>query len=179
MIKLKKVLFLSIFALAFFGFGALAEESPTANPVDLYFFEGQGCPHCAKMKSYLEGLKVDYPNLKVYEFEVYFNEENQILYSKMAGAYGVSSTAVPMVFVGDEFISGADFEKVKNAVEKCSSGVACPSPIEGIDKGSGGSNGQAPSYKNYETVGWIVLGGVIIIGSIFTILAIKKKKENV
>ena len=176
MLKYKKILFLTIFALVFFGFSALAqEESPEAKTIDLYFFEGQGCPHCAKMKSYLEGLKVDYPNLKVYEFEVYFNEESQVLYSKMAGAYGVSSTAVPMVFIGDEFISGADFEKVKNVVEKCSSGVACPSPMERIDKGSGGGNDQVPSYKNYETVGWIVLGGVIIIGSIFTILFLKKK----
>lgn len=177
MIKLKKVLFLFVFALAFFSFGASAEESPATNPVELYFFEGQGCPHCAKMKSYLEGLKSDYPNLKVYDFEVYFNEENQALYSKMAGTYGASSNGVPMIFIGDEFIVGEDFEKVKNAVEKCSFGATCSSPMDKISGDVGEDNGPALSYKNYETIGWIVLGIIIVIGIIFAFLLLKKKKN--
>jgi glutaredoxin len=177
MIKLKKVLFLFIFFLAFFSFGASAEETPTANPVDLYFFEGQGCPHCAKMKSYLEGLKSDHPNLKVYDFEVYYNEENQALYGKMATAYGATSTGVPMIFIGDEYISGADFEKVKNAVEKCSSGAICLSPMDRISKSSGENNNQTPDFKNYETIGWIVLG-VIVVG-IAIVIVVARRKKNV
>lgn len=154
------------------------------NQVDLYFFEGQGCPHCARMKGYIEGLKVDYPNLKVYDFEVYFNKENQMLFRKMAEVYGVSTSGVPTIFIDNEVIVGENFEKVKNAVEKCSTEV-CISPIDKL-QGVSNSNvnvsidGFSPmENKSNEIIGWIVISFLIIIGIIFLIILLKKKSKKI
>ncbi len=151
-----------------------------ANPVELYFFEGQGCSYCAKMKSFLEGVKADYPNLEVREFEVYFNKENQVLFEKMAKAYGATTSGVPTLFIGEEVINGADFEKVKNAVEKCSLEI-CPSPADKLaavgDNVNSILNTNQPVDGKNETVGWVVLGVVAVFGAVLIYFAIKRKNN--
>ncbi len=175
----KKFFLLASFLLLLPAFG-FAQNS---NPIDLYFFEGQGCPHCAKMKSYLEGLKNDYPDLKVYDFEVYFNAENQALFRKMAEAYGTDTSGVPTIFIDNEVIVGENFEKVKNAVERCSKEV-CVSPMDKIENFNGTSNANVsidgyssmPNKFN-ETVGWVIIG-VLILAGIFLLFYFLKKKAK-
>ena len=155
-------------------FAARAE----ANPVELYFFEGQGCQHCARMKSYLDGLKVDFPNLVVRDFEVYFNKDNQDLFSAMAVAYNADTNGVPTIFIGEEVIVGENFEKVKNAVERCSLEV-CISPADKLATTGGNVNlisntNQSVDGQN-ETIGWIVLGVILVVGVGFVIFIFKRK----
>ncbi|MBU1146546.1 hypothetical protein KKD80_03300 [Patescibacteria group bacterium] len=146
-----------------------------ANPVELYFFEGQGCPHCARMKSYLEGLKVDYPNLTVKDFEVYFDKENQDLFQKMTAAYNSNSNGVPMIFIGNEVIVGESYEKLKNAVEKCSTEEVCESPGSKV-QGMGDIDVNAPAPGGNEAAGWITIGVIAVFGVMFIYFIIKKKK---
>lgn len=145
------------------------------NPVELYFFEGQGCPHCARMASYLEGLKVDYPNLVVKNFEVYFNKDNQDFFAKMAAAYNSDSGSVPVIFIGGQVIKGEAYEDVKNAVEKCSTEIVCPSPATKISADSNTNASVNPAGGN-EIVGWIVIGAVVVFGGLMVYLVIKRKK---
>jgi thiol-disulfide isomerase/thioredoxin len=56
------IFFLSIF---------LPKEIFAAEKVDLYFFYGQGCPHCAQAEVFLEKLKNQYPQLNIFANEVY------------------------------------------------------------------------------------------------------------
>ncbi|NCD17909.1 MAG: thioredoxin family protein, partial [Actinobacteria bacterium] len=66
--------------------GALLLASPsTAAPDDgdgptIYFFWGEGCPHCAAAKPFLAGLQEQYPSLVVQDYEVYNNLENRDLF---------------------------------------------------------------------------------------------------
>jgi glutaredoxin len=148
------------------------------NPVELYFFEGQGCPHCARMTSYLEGLKADYPNLVVKNFEVYFNKDNQNLFAKMAAVYNSDSSSIPVIFIGDQVIRGEDYEGVKNAVDKCSTEVVCASPADKLGAADINSNTNVSvntDGKN-EVVGWVVIGAVVVFGALMIYLAIKRKK---
>ena len=150
-----------------------------ANPVELYFFEGQGCPHCAKMASYLEGLKADYPNLIVKDFEVYFNKDNQDLFQQMAVAYSADAGSVPTLFIDDEVIKGESYEKVKNAVERCSTEV-CISPASKIEANTNeNTNTNRPTSGGNETVGWAVLVGGAVIFVALLIFFILKNKKNV
>ena len=81
---------------------AWAAPSPqTDQPVAIYFFWGDGCPHCAKAEPFLEGLAQKYPNVEVRAYEVWYDERNQALFQKMAAAYGFEPTAVPTIFIGD------------------------------------------------------------------------------
>ena len=45
--------------------------------VNLYLFWGDGCPHCAMEKEYLETLEKEFPNLTIAKYEVWYNEENE------------------------------------------------------------------------------------------------------
>lgn len=181
MFNLKKILVVAVFAALLFPTMGQA----AGKPVELYFFEGQGCSYCARMKSFLEGVKADYPNLEVREFEIYFNKENQVLFERMAKAYGATTSGVPTLFIGEEVISGADFEKVKNAVEKCSA-EGCLSPAEKLkdespaantNSGTDNTNQQTSSGpdKN-ELVGWIVIGLFSAAGIGFIIYILKAKQ---
>lgn len=76
------------------------------NKATVYFFWGQGCPHCVAEKAFLETLKEKYPQLEVKSFEVYLNEENRELFSKMCKAYGFEPRSVPTIFIGEKFLVG-------------------------------------------------------------------------
>lgn len=147
-----------------------------ANPVELYFFEGQGCPHCARMTSYLEGLKADYPSLVVKNFEVYFNKDNQTLFQKMAAAYGSDTGSVPTIFIGNEVIKGEAYEQVKNAVEKCSTEEVCASPAAKLGAANNDANTNVSQSGGNEIVGWIVIGVIAVFGILLIYFLIKRKK---
>jgi len=83
-----------------------AQTATPGKPVYIYFFWGDGCPHCAKAKPYFEGLQAAYPGVIVKEFEVYYNEENQQLFSAMAQKFGLDRLAVPTIFIGSNYLQG-------------------------------------------------------------------------
>ena len=85
---------------------AKAQTPTPGKPVYIYFFWGDGCPHCAKAKPYFEGLQVAYPGVIVKEFEVYYNEENQQLFTAMAKKFGLDKLAVPTIFIGSNYLQG-------------------------------------------------------------------------
>jgi len=107
--------------------------------VKLWFFWGQGCPHCAAEKPFLEELAKKYPQLEIKEFEVYYSKENQQLFEKVAKAYNTSAGGVPMTFVGKDFVLGFGTEEttgkqIENLVKNCLSS-SCPSPEEILKAG--------------------------------------------
>lgn len=55
----------------------LAAPSAQADqPVAIYFFWGDGCPHCAAAKPVLEELTRKYPSAEVRAYEVWYVEQN-------------------------------------------------------------------------------------------------------
>ena len=53
-----------------------AQTPVPVNPVYIYLFWGDGCPHCAKAKPYFENLAADYPEIQLRTYEVYYDAEN-------------------------------------------------------------------------------------------------------
>jgi thiol-disulfide isomerase/thioredoxin len=84
--------------------------------VPLYFFWGEGCPHCAAAKPFLERLRDRYPRLEVRSYEVFSSEENLRMLKEMAQRHGTEARGVPMMFVGGRSFSGFSEETAK-AVE--------------------------------------------------------------
>ncbi len=136
-----KIFFLLIFIffLSFFS----PKEIFSAGKVEIYFFWGQGCPHCAQEKPFLEEVKQKYPQLEVKEFEVYYSRENQELFKKVAQAYKTQAQGVPTTFIGKDFIVGfgtkeTTGKQIENLIQNCLK-TYCPSPEEilaagGIDE---------------------------------------------
>ena len=112
----KKILLaIFLFFLLFFG----ADRVLAANQVTLYFFWGDGCPHCAKEEVFLEKLESKYPQLQVRDFEVWKNQENQQLFAKLGQKLGMEINGVPFTMVGDRYFSGwYDEETTGRSIEE-------------------------------------------------------------
>lgn len=79
------------------------------DPVNIYLFYGEGCPHCAKEKLFLNSLKVEYQNnIQIHQYEVYYSEENNNKLNKVAELLGVNVAGVPFLVIGDKAIIGFD-----------------------------------------------------------------------
>lgn len=99
--------------------------------VTIYFFWGDGCPHCAKAKPFLQELAAENPNIKVNDYEVWHNPENQLVFIDMAAAYGFEPHGVPTIFICDSYFEGySDLvqSQIESAVERYRR-TGCPNEI--------------------------------------------------
>lgn len=89
----------------------------------VYFFWGEGCPHCAKAKPWLQDLENEYSDLEVKMLETWNNQENAQVFQNMAQAYKTQARGVPTFFIGD-FKPIAGFNdniksKIENKIKTC------------------------------------------------------------
>ncbi len=117
---------------------ALAQPAGDAAPpfpVPVYFFWGDGCPHCATQKVFHEQLLADHPNVVIHAYEVYNVPANRPLMEAMAAAFGRPVTGVPMTFIGDEVWVGytdAYGRQMRDAVARYEA-YAAPDPVDRVD----------------------------------------------
>jgi thiol-disulfide isomerase/thioredoxin len=100
MLMIKKALIALIVVILGFGaFLPLAEAKDYH--LNVYYFWGNGCPHCAKQKPYMEEFKKKYPEVRFYDYEIYYNKKNVGLLQEAAQALGVSNIGVPFTIIAD------------------------------------------------------------------------------
>jgi len=136
---------------------------------DIYFFEGEGCPHCAKMKEFLNGLQQEYPQIEIHDYEIWYNEENHKLAEQMAQERGIVIEGVPTLFIGDEIIVGNQQAQVRVALEK----LIAQEPAS--KKESQGKKAQAAAINTYGA--W-ALTALVAIGLIWAVLSFRKPKHE-
>jgi len=72
----------------------------------LYFFWGQGCPHCVKEKAFLDDLKEKYPQVKIEDYEIYAHPNNLKKWQTFCQTFEVDAQGIPMLFIGNECVVG-------------------------------------------------------------------------
>lgn len=73
----------------------------------VYFFWGDGCPHCEAEKEFIDEIIDDYPNIEWLAMEVWGNKTNYALMQKMTREKtGKANTAVPVTIIGNEVVYG-------------------------------------------------------------------------
>ena len=110
---------------------SLASAQSDSSEVTIYFFWGDGCPHCAAEKPFLEELQQKYPDIEIKMFETWKNPDNAKLFNEVAKAYGTTAQGVPTTFIGDKFWVGyADYlgNQMEEKVIVCIQN-GCESPI--------------------------------------------------
>ncbi|MFZ5425028.1 MAG: TlpA family protein disulfide reductase [Patescibacteria group bacterium] len=90
--------------------------------VNIYFFWGDGCPHCANEKPFLEELEKKYPEVKVNDFETWGSSENRKLLIEVGNNLGIKVSGVPFTVVGEKHFTGWLSEEttgkdIENAVQ--------------------------------------------------------------
>lgn len=91
------------------------------NQVNLYLFYGRECLHCEDLLEVLEDIKVDYPNLKVYKYEVWHNSNNVKLWRKVEEKLKQPATGVPYTVIGNKvytgYLAGDTDQKIINQIK--------------------------------------------------------------
>ncbi len=117
----KTVLFGLFLGVLLFSSGILP-ASAEQNVVNIYIFEGEGCPYCAKAKAHLQGLADQNPRLVLYDFEVYNNLDNREFFNAFAAIHGFDPQYVPNVFIGDRYwvgFSDTIQAEMDSTIEEC------------------------------------------------------------
>jgi len=79
-----------------------------ANTTCIYFFYGDGCPHCARVELLINQLELKYPNLEIHRFEIYNNRSNALILNNYFDAYNISEgeRGVPAIFISNKYLIG-------------------------------------------------------------------------
>jgi len=164
----KKILLaLLLFAGLLFSGG----RANAADQVTIYFFWGQGCPHCEHEKEFLSGLQSEYPQIAVRDFEVWQNADNRQILIDIGNKLGIEIAGVPFTVVGDKHFIGwydenstgmAIEEAVKKAIDSGCSDIFAPIVNPEIDPGENGSCGNNGKTEIPEKINAPFLGQISI-----------------
>jgi cytochrome c biogenesis protein CcdA/glutaredoxin len=82
------------------------ETCGQAQPICIYLFYGQGCPHCERVRPLIDELAVKYPQVQLKTYEIYFNTTNQAMFREFLERYDVKEEGIPTLFIGDRALVG-------------------------------------------------------------------------
>lgn len=125
-----------LFLLPFFPSvnAAEAEQGTGQEKVTLYFFWGDGCPHCAEEEKFLADLKSRHLPLRIVSFEVWHSPANARFLARMLEKFGVKSSGVPVTFVDTKVFVGFSKETARGIEDALAQCLERPC-IDPIDRG--------------------------------------------
>jgi len=103
-IKTIAILFLS--GLLLVSFSPVLAQTQDSTAVNIYFFWGDGCPHCEEEKPFLAALVNDYDRVTLVDYEVWYNRDNQAVLQQFSQALGFEPGGVPVTIIGDQYWVG-------------------------------------------------------------------------
>lgn len=79
------------------------------NRVKIYFFRGEGCPHCADAEEFFNSIEEEYGQYyKILDYETWYNSDNAALLQKVGEVRNEKISGVPYILIGDKSWSGYD-----------------------------------------------------------------------
>lgn len=77
------------------------------NKVNIYFFWGNGCPHCEEEFKFLKSIETEYGNyFTLNTFEVWYSKDNVKILEQFANAMGDEVSGVPYTIIGNKTFTG-------------------------------------------------------------------------
>ncbi|MFH1307800.1 MAG: cytochrome c biogenesis protein CcdA [archaeon] len=107
----------------------------------IYYFYGDDCSHCAKIKPVIDDLEKRYTNFTFHRLEVWNNDTNAEMFKDFASRYEIKRTGVPAIFVGDQAYIGDS--TIKNNLEQALEHFLIEEPVCPLDY-----NGKEPGLHD-------------------------------
>ena len=89
--------------------------------INIYFFWGDGCSHCAREHQFFDDIKEEYGNMYVlHEFEVWHSKENEEIMYQFAAKMGDTVKGVPYTIIGNKSFNGfgdEDRDEILNTIK--------------------------------------------------------------
>ena len=77
------------------------------NKVNIYFFWGNGCPHCEKEFEFFESIETEYGDyFTLNTFETWYSEDNREILEQFASNMDDEITGVPYTIIGNKSFKG-------------------------------------------------------------------------
>ncbi|MBP5407796.1 MAG: hypothetical protein J6Y42_01490 [Bacilli bacterium] len=95
-------------------------EIVSAKQISIYLFHSSDCSHCKAEIKFLDEIKDNY-DIKVYKYEVMYNDENRDLLADIRKLLANNDSRVPFTIIGTTVITGfSDFQKsqIEGAVQE-------------------------------------------------------------
>ena len=87
-----------------------------AKTANIYLFYGDGCPHCKAAESYFDSINDKY-DIKLYKYEVWYNDNNKQLMSDVAKKLDFNVKGVPFVIIDNTPINGFSSGKTEQTYD--------------------------------------------------------------
>ena len=95
----------------------IVDKKVEDDKINIYFFRGEGCPHCADEEKWFKEIKEEYKDkINIYDFEVWHNDDNLELLDKVKKELNSKSTGIPFTVIGEEYFTGFS-ETTKSRIE--------------------------------------------------------------
>jgi thiol-disulfide isomerase/thioredoxin len=123
---------------------ASAQAETPIHPVTIYLFWGEGCPHCARAKPYLETLPAKLPGVSLEMYEVYYDPYNNQVFSQVLELLEIDTLAVPTIVIGPYYMQGYSEEAnapIEEALQKCLV-EGCPDIVHDLVAGVGNTTSE-------------------------------------
>lgn len=92
--------------ISFSGGAPASTTGLTSGNVTVYYFYGEECPHCHAVMPVVVNLSKKYPNVEFHILEIWHNQTNYNLYSRINTELKNPRTGVPVAFVGTTVVYG-------------------------------------------------------------------------
>ena len=113
---MKKILCLFVGIIASFLF-CLPVNALEDDTINIYLFYGDGCPHCAAEKEFLNSIEDKYDNVELIYYEVWKDEDNRNFLNQVKSSMEITRTGVPVTIIGETAIVGYS-EAVDGKIER-------------------------------------------------------------
>jgi len=134
-----KLIFILVFLFLISLIPVSAQESNETVAVNethkvcINYFYGQGCPHCAKLASYLDKLEEKYDDIEIKRYDTARNIQ---LFIDMQSRANISQEKwgwVPKILIGTDYCIGDDpcIDSLEDMIEKARDDGVCP--IDGVE----------------------------------------------
>lgn len=151
--KLKWLISLLCIGLILLSFSPVFAQETNTKSVNIYFFWGDGCPHCAEEEPFLKSLVSSNTRVNLVDYEVWYHKDNQKILEEFSSALGFEPSGVPVTVIGERYWIGfsQDYEaEMKSALQAT---LADPDPVDiGARLGlSAQTQPAAPAASEAET----------------------------
>lgn len=90
--------------------------------INIYFFYGKGCPHCARENAFFEKeILKKYDNVNIIKLEVWNNKKNSELLKQAKAKFNTTNNYVPFTVIGNKTFTGfsdTGKEKIYDIIDK-------------------------------------------------------------
>lgn len=143
---------------AFLAQPVLAQYQKT----DIYFFYGDGCPHCAKEEILLDRIEKENKNISIHRYEVWKNNKNSKFFTGLSKAMDWNVQGVPFTVIGEKMIAGylndeTTGQEILRAILWCESN-ACKDVVGEYLKNGAGQNKATTTRDKIEKITLPIFG---------------------